>query len=279
MSDITVVTAFFDIGRGSLPTTYRGRVLPQHQHRSVDTYFSFFENLAQLKNDMVVYTTGDFAKRIYECRRDFGLENRTKVVVVDSYLPESMIPVKNKIEKIMNDPAYYEKVVNPQLIEYWHSDYVLVNIFKSLYVTDAIEKGLVGTDLTAWIDFGYCRNEHTIPEPKSWTYDFDVDKIHFFNMTDIDKTRPIDNIIYTGDVYIQGCHIVAGTKKWELLKDLVMKNLNVLLNYNLIDDDQTLLLMSYLTQPQDFELHFVDPSDWFVAFRKFNNAKHNLQTV
>jgi protein YibB len=279
MSDITVVTAFFDIGRGSLPATYRGRALPPHQHRSVDTYFSYFENLAQLDNDMVVYTTPNFAKRVYETRAKFGLEKRTKVAVVDSYLPENFKPVKNKIEQIMNNPEYFEKVVNPQLIEYWHSDYVLVNIFKSLYVTDAIQNRFVKTDLTAWIDFGYCRNENTIPNPKTWSYNFDTEKIHFFNMAEIDKERPIDNIIYTGDVYIQGCHIVAGTKKWELLRQLVFKNLNALLNYNLSDDDQTLLLMSYLTQPEDFELHFVDPSDWFVIFKRFNDAQHNLQTM
>ena len=279
MDNVTVVTAFFDIGRGSLPSTYRGRVLPSHQHRSVDTYFSYFENLAQLKNDLIVYTTGNFAKRIYEIRSKYGLENKTKVVVLDSYLPDNFRSLKDRIERIMNDPNYYEKVVNPQLIEYWHSDYVLVNIFKSLYVSDAIEKGLVKTELAAWIDFGYCRNEHTIPEPKVWSCNFDPKKIHFFNMAEIDKNRPIDSIIYTGDVYIQGCHIVAGITKWNLLNELVLKNLSLLVNHNLCDDDQTLLLMSYLSKPEEFELHFVDPSDWFVIFKRFNDAQHNLQTV
>lgn len=275
MGDITVVTAFFDIGRGSLPTSHRGRVLPPHQHRGVDTYFDYFRNLAKIKNNLVVYTTGNFARTIHEIRKENGLEDKTKIIVCDSYLPDNFHSVKEKIEKIMNSPSYYEKVANPQLIEYWHSDYVLVNIFKSLYVSDAIEKGLVKTDLTAWIDFGYCRNPNTLTEPYTWSYDFNEDKIHFFNMRPIENERPIDSIIYTGDVYIQGCHIVAGTKKWSLLKELVFRNLNILLNHNLIDDDQTLLLMAYLTQPEDFELHFVDPSDWFVAFRNFN-AQHNL---
>lgn len=279
MSDITVVTAFFDIGRGNLPLTYRGRALPPHQFRSVDTYFEYFEYLAKLKNNMVIYTTSNFAQRVHEIRQKNGLQDKTKVVICDNYLPENFVPLKEKIEEVMNDPKYYEKVTNPQLIEYWHSDYVLVNILKSFYVDHAIQKGLIDTDLVAWIDFGYCRNEKTLTEPYEWNYDFDAEKIHLFNMRPIEKERPIDEIIYTGDVYIQGCHIVAGIKMWDKLRGTVSQSLNILLNHNLIDDDQTLLLMSYMMDTENYELHFVDPSDWFVAFRKFNNAQHNLPAV
>jgi len=272
MSDITIVTSFFDIGRGNLPKEKHGRVLPHYQHRSLDTYFDYFNYLAKLKNDMVVYTTPDLAERVHDIRKQNGLEDRTQVVVMGSYLPKGFGEVKEKIEEIMNSPDYYEKVVNPQLIEYWHSDYVLVNIFKSLYVSHAIESGLVKTDLTAWIDFGYARTIDTLPKSLEWKYPFDSDKIHFFNMRDIEPERPIDSIIYTGDVYIQGCHIVAGTKMWDTLKDLVMKNLNCLINYKLIDDDQTLLLMSYLTDPEKFELRYNSPHDWFRIFKDYNNA-------
>jgi protein YibB len=270
-NDISVVTAFYDIGRGNLPKVKHGRELPFYQHRSVNQYFDFFSNLAKLQNEMVIYTTPDFEDKVKTIRKNVGLEELTKVVIADSYLPERYELIKPMVQKVMDDPAYYGKVVNPQLIEYWHADYVLVNIFKAWYVTDAIEKGLISNDLTAWIDFGYVRDDKTIPASNRWTYNFDREKIHFFNQYTIHKERPIDNIIYTGDVYIQGCHIVAGTKKWELLKQLVLKNLEVLLQNNLIDDDQTLLLMSYLTSPQDFQLHIADPNDWFRIFRIFND--------
>lgn len=272
MSDITIVTAFFDIGRGSLPTEKYGRVLPHYQHRTVDQYFDYFRNLAKIKNYLVVYTSPDLADKVMSIREEFGLKDQTHVVICDSYLPPGFNVVKDKVEQIMNDKNYIDKIVNPHLIEYWHSDYVLVNIFKSVFVTDAVERDLVKGNTAAWIDFGYCRNDTTLSSSKKWEYDFDKDKIHFFNMRDIKPDRPIDSIIYTGDVYIQGCHIVAGKKMWKELRELVLHNLNVLLNYNLIDDDQTLLLMAYLTKPELFELRFIDPSDWFVVFKKFNNA-------
>lgn len=271
MNDISVVTAFYDIGRGNLPKVKHGRELPFYQHRSVDTYFEFFGNLAKLQNEMVIYTTPNFEDRVMTIRKSNGLEELTKVVTRESYLPTEYEEIKIKVQKTMDDPNYYGKVVNPQLIEYWHADYVLVNIFKSWYVTDAIQKNLISNDLTAWIDFGYVRNHTTIPPTNRWTYDFNKEKIHFFNQRPIEQ-RPIDDIIFTGDVYIQGCHIVAGTKKWPLLKELVMKNVDMLLNHNLIDDDQTLLLMSLLTKPEEFKLHPADPNDWFRIFRTYNKS-------
>ena len=39
----------------------------------------------------------------------------------------------------MNSEEFISKIVNPELIEYWMADYVLVNIFKAEYVQDAIE--------------------------------------------------------------------------------------------------------------------------------------------
>lgn len=277
MNDITIVTAFFDIGRGSLPKEKYGRVLPWYQHRSVDQYFNFFDNLAKIKNDLIVYTSEEFEERVLQTREKYGLREKTKVVVCESYLPSTFSEIKKKIEEIMNDKKYIDKIVNPHLIEYWHSDYVLVNILKSVYAAHAIENGFVKDDLVAWIDFGYCRNENTIPPCNEWRYNFDTNKIHFFNARSIDNDRSINSIIYTGDVYIQGCHIVAGKKMWDELKELVLKNLQLLLNNNLIDDDQTLLLMSYLTKKEIFELRYVDPSDWFIIFKKYNDAQHNLQ--
>jgi len=274
MDNISIVTAFFDIGRGNLPTTKHGRILPHYQHRNVDTYFDFFRKQAKIENNMVIHTSENFADRIYDIRKEFGMQNATDVVVHSSFLPNDFIPIKEKIEHIMQSPEYYNKVLNPQLIEYWHSDYVLVNILKSFYVTESIRKGLIKTDLTAWIDFGYCRTDETIPKCNKWNYNFNKEKIHFFNIHPIDVRRPVDTIIYTGDVYIMGCHIVAGTHKWNGLRELMEKNLNDLLEHNLIDDDQTLLLMSYLTAPEEFELRYVDPSDWFIIFKKYNT--HNF---
>lgn len=271
MSDITIVTAFFDIGRGNLPTTIRGRMLPHHQHRSVETYFEFFKNLTKIKNEMVIYTTEDFAEKIRNLRIMEGLGDKTNVVVLPSYLPITMTETKEKIESVMNDESFWKTVDNPHLIEYWNADYVLINIFKSLYVTHAIDSGIIKTDLVAWIDFGYVRTIETLPKNLKWNYDFNTEKMHMFKMREIDEDRPISDIIKTGDVYTQGCHIVGGVDVWPKFMNLMLYNMNLLIENNMIDDDQTMMLMSYLSKPDLFELRYNSPDDWFRIFKDYNN--------
>lgn len=267
MSDITIVTAFFDIGRGNLPKEKHGRIIPAYQHRNNDKYFEYFQNLAKVNNDMVVYTTKEFKKRIVNARR--SVNKKTTVIVLDSYLIYKDHNLKNRIEEVMNDQGYISMVNTPEHIEYWNSDYVLVNFFKSFYVSDAIDNGYIDTDLAAWIDFGYCRETNCIPFEHEWKYDFDVNKIHMFNMAEIDTDRSISSIVYSGDVYIQGCHIVAGITKWKKLKELMLKSFNKLLDNGLSDDDQTLLLMSYIDSPEDFTLRNSDAQDWFRIFKDY----------
>ena len=47
---------------------------------------------------------------------------------------------------------------------------------------------------------------------------------------------------------------------------------DMLLSYDLMDDDQTLLLMAYRNAPSLFETHFVDAdkSGWFVLFKDYS---------
>jgi 2-keto-3-deoxy-L-rhamnonate aldolase RhmA len=54
------------------------------------------------------------------------------------------------------------------------------------------------------------------------------------------------------------------------LETLVHHNTQELFKHNLIDDDQTILLMSYLAAPEMFELHSVSPTDWFIIFKDYN---------
>lgn len=273
MDNITIVTAFFDIGRGNLPTVKYGKVLPFYQHRSVDTYFEYFSLLAKLKNPMVIFTTPDLVDKVKEIRIKNGFtHDKTVVVAMDSYLPSTWDSIKDRVESVMISDDYINKIVNPELIEYWHSDYVLVNILKSYYVQFAINAGFINTDLAAWIDFGYVRIEDTLPKSLEWKYNFDKEKIHLFNMRDIEPKRPISDIVSTGDVYIQGCHIIAGKDRWKDLYELVYKNLDIMLKTGLSDDDQTFLLLSYLTKPEIFELRYNSPNDWFRVFKDYNNA-------
>jgi len=265
MSEISIVTAFFDIGRGNW-TPDKG--LPHYLQRSNDTYLERFSHLSKLENEIVIFTTNDLAPKIFEYRKDKG---PTKVIIfpfLDIFKRELEL-----ISKVQKNPEYQSKI-NPSQQknpEYWSPEYVLVNYLKSYFVNRSIDSGLVSGELVAWLDFGYCRSESILNNVKTWKYNFDKDKIHFFKIKDYTGTS-IEQIIANNDVHITGPCIVGGRNKWPTLEKLMKKSFNKLIGQNLIDDDQTLLLMAYLEDPKLFELHSVSQTDWFVIFRNFNET-------
>ena len=263
MNDITIVTAFFDIGRSNW-TPDKG--LPHYLHRTTKTYLERFGHMAKLDNPMVVFTSKEFAKEI-----QFLRQNRpTEILIVD--FQSNFTKLRGEIQKVQNDPGFQSKI-NPMQVknpEYWSADYVLVNMLKASFVNQAIKTNLVTTDLIAWLDFGYCREESTLNGVKNWQYPFDKNKVHFFNLKDWKEGTYIEDVIFNNDVHITGPCIVAGKESWQVLEALVHHNLEELFKNNLIDDDQTLLLMSYLQKPELFELHKVNANDWFIVFKEYN---------
>jgi len=147
---------------------------------------------------------------------------------------------------------------------------VLINYLKSFFAGEAIARGLVTSEFLAWVDFGYCREENVLPNPLKWDYPFS-NKIHLFNVERLDA-QDLISIIKTNKVYFQGCHIVAPRNQWGDLKRLMQNAFDMLISYNLMDDDQTLLLMAYRNAPSLFEAHFVDAANtgWFVLFKDYN---------
>jgi protein YibB len=263
MSEISIVTAFFDIGRSEW-TPDKG--LPHYLQRSTATYFERFAHMATLENEMVVFTSPEFKDRILELRGD----NPTHVITVDF---KTLSPDLRKHVSQIQQSEEYQVKINPAQVknpEYWNTDYVLVNLFKASFVNQALWENLITNDLVAWLDFGYCRDESTLNGVTKWEYPFNQDKIHLFNIKDFVEGTYIIDVIVNNDVHITGPCIVSGKTGWSRLGALVKHNTDQLIINDLIDDDQTILLMSYLMQPELFELHKVSNSDWFVAFKEYH---------
>ena len=265
MSDITIVTAFFDIGRGDW-TPDKG--LPHYLQRTTDTYFERFGHMAKLDNDMVIFTSPDLAPRVKELRGD----KPTQIIerefsTLAPKLREDIMRVHllSKYQQMINS----SQVKNP---EYWNANYVLVNLLKSSFITTAIKMLQLRTDLVAWLDFGYCREESTLNGVTHWQYPFSEDKVHMFKIKDFIEGTYINDIISNNDVHITGPHIVAHKDLWPKLETMIMSHTKLLLENDLIDDDQTLLLMSALSNPELFELHSVSKDDWFIIFKEYNES-------
>lgn len=90
----------------------------------------------------------------------------------------------------------------------------------------------------------------------------------------VPKQINLKEIIANNMVFIHGCPIVASKDNWIFLLKEVDTNMKQLLSWNLVDDDQTLYLMSYVLNPHRYEIHYLNPNDgWFQIFRSFNNVK------
>ena len=161
MNDITIVTAFFDIGRGEWSPD---RGLPHYLQRTNDTYLQRFGHMAKLENDMVVYTSKEFVDDIKFLRQD----RPTQIFTLD--FPNSFKKLREEVKKVQTDPTYQAKI-NPMQVknpEYWSADYVLVNLLKASFVKRSLD--VIVTDLVAWLDFGYCRTEETLNGVELWSY-------------------------------------------------------------------------------------------------------------
>lgn len=73
MTTITIVTAYFDIGRSQW--TSQNGFAPRIE-RTTDEYMSWFSNLAQLENDMVIFTSPDLNPGL----RKSGEENQQRLL-------------------------------------------------------------------------------------------------------------------------------------------------------------------------------------------------------
>ncbi len=271
--NITIVTAFYDIGRSKWEGFIGGHPLPSYLKRTNEYYFQCFERMLKLDNDIVVFTSPDLVDKFkpYQrqkpnlCVMSFDLQRY-------SYLME-------EIRLIQNDPKFFGPIRQPYNPEYWSPEYVLVNFLKSEFVGTAIDFDNVMTDLVAWVDFGYCRDDNTVPT-NQWSYNFDPNKIHFFSVKKfVPPHMNLREIINTNDVFIQGCHIVASKDGWLTLEEETKNVLSHLLKKKLIDDDQTMLYMCYVRNPDSYEIHYLDETKgWFQIFQEFNNAKVTDET-
>lgn len=169
---ITIVTAFFDIGRGNWKKRNNSS---EKFDRANETYFSYFKRLAKLENNVIIFTSPDLKEKILSLRDG----KPTHIITLDIHKKFKFI--LKKISNIQNSTLFKE-LIDPSLInnpEYWSKEYVLVTNLKVFFVKKAIEMQLIDSELVAWIDFGYIRNNKTLYGVSDWYHPFSKDKVHF----------------------------------------------------------------------------------------------------
>ena len=262
MNDITIVTAFYDIGREDW----------KYFTRKTSYYFECFERLCQLKNKIVVFSEIKFKSLFDKIIHDI----KPDLVVIYEDIFDSNKELINKIKKtqkiLQKRGGLTYGLTSP---EHWCPEYVLLTTLKTYFCCAAINKISEIDNIVSWIDFGYIRKEKYLPESKIWKYNFG-NKIYLWSIRNIPQKINILEIIKNNIVYIMAGHIVASKEKWYYLNNLMNEQLDQLLSNTLIDDEQTLLLLSYMSNKKEFVLYReiidYDNLDWFYIFHHYNET-------
>lgn len=267
---ITIVTAWFDLGRDKWEGIKNDKMIPSFIKRSSQEYVEYFTNLCDIKNPIILYTEPKLVSQFIE----LGKQKNANLTVIPYDFFNNFVDLRTKIIKIMNKKEFVDLIHDPSLPEYWNCDYVLVNYLKTMFLKKSYTDNVISENsVAAWIDFGYARDKNRFPKKDFiWDYkDFNDDKIHLFQIKDIDSSTNIIDTLKYNIVYFQGCHIVSNKYGWDKFQKMMELSLYELLNNNLVDDDQTLMLMSYLKFPSFFTAHKLNPEKdgWFVIFKEF----------
>lgn len=266
-NNISIVTAFFDIGRGQISTTD----YPSNLHRSNDTYFDYFAHLATLDNEMVVFTSECFKERILSIRKG----KPTTVIIFDFH--NRLNTIRHAIKAIQNSPEFIAQINKSEQknIEYWSADYVLLNNLKTYFVNKAISDKLVYNKQVAWVDFGYVRDKDTLYGLKRWRYSFN-DQMNFFAIRpplSIKSFEKVKHFIFNNEVYVIGGVIVAKQSTWQAFLPVLYGNQKRLLQEGIIDDDQGVYMMCFYTHPKLFCLNPLGDNNWFDVFKRHHTPK------
>ena len=262
MNEITIVTAFYDIGRGNW----------NQFNRKSSYYFECFERLCQLKNKIIVFSEikfkSQFDKIISEIKPDL-------VVIYEDIFDRNkeLISKIKKTQQMMQSEGGLTHGYNCP--EHWCPEYVLLTTLKTYFCCTAIDKIPEVDNIVSWIDFGYVRKEKYLPVSRIWKYDFG-NKIYLWSIRNIPQKINILDIIKNNIVHIMAGHIVASKEKWFYLKKSMDDQLKNLLSNSLVDDEQTLLLLSYMANKKEYVLYReiidYDNLDWFYVFHYYNQA-------
>ncbi|MCV3456607.1 protein YibB [Campylobacter sp. CNRCH_2016_0050h] len=254
MHETTIITAFYNIGR-----TTRGN----------DQYLSYFDFWSGLKNHVVIYTTEDMKELILEKRKQHHLEGKTTIIVKE--LNEFDLQTLNKIKETFKNYNQTLHRKNPNNIECISPLYCYLMYLKPFFVCDAIERGVASENIM-WLDFGFNHGDSFFINKDQFNFLLEKqeniinDKINFFSIKD-QETNTIPEIYYNMEIFIIGSIFFGNKKSWFDFKQHFQECMQCFLSFNIVDDDQIMLLWCTRNYPQNYNI--IRCYEWFGSLFNF----------
>ncbi len=264
MKELTIVTAFFDIGRKNF----------KDMPRSNNKYAEFFKFWARIQNKIVVYTDSVMAEEVKKIRKEFGLLDKTEIVIIDDV--STVEPdLLSKMEKISKD----ERFLNYRYMDNSadnNAKYDYIMLLKAWCIKDAVDKKLA-KGLIAWLDFGYNHGGNPYPNEEEfdflWKTELPDDKVTMF-VKKLDDGKPIFQIVQSYEVYTMGAPFIVPSNLASDLWEAEKRAMESLIDCGFIDDDQTIMLM--VSRNCNF-VNLVKSNGWSLALKE--NGGEHLTTI
>lgn len=268
IDDITLISAFFDIGRGNSENFVRTR--------SKDDYLAFFKKWARIKNHLIVFCQDNTTKNeILTIRKDFGLVNETEVIVVDDiFLVEK--DMYDRMVEVSENAHFLRLREGDDNIPENTAKYCYVTNLKSYFLYYANLECEIKTENIAWIDFGYNHGGKSLENEMDWSFNLKCNtssKVTLFYRGESVDERPLFEIIrsvqpesITGGLIV--CPKILVNDFWALTKDSIYS----LLCIGFEDDDQTVFLLVSRRRPEMFEVK--RETYWFLGIKEHCNGGH-----
>ncbi|MDO4870861.1 MAG: WlaTC/HtrL family glycosyltransferase [Candidatus Saccharibacteria bacterium] len=257
MKEVTIVSAFFNIGRSNISGF----------NRSTQKYFDYFKVWGKIKNHLIVYTYEAMAKKVIEYRKSLGLEDRTTVVIIDDIFAEEKELYK-RMKAVEKDESFLKFRLKDSIEN--RADYDYITFMKGWFLNKAFEDKLLKTDLTAWIDFGFNHGDLCYTKPEEfdflWKCELSTDKIHLFTSSDhIIHRSPFLDLRYLSE-NLSGAINIMGTSMIPRFYQLTLKATEAMLMLGFIDDDQMVYKIAKDYEPELFTYH--KSYWWFMPLKE-----------
>jgi hypothetical protein len=273
-TDVVLITAFLDIGRGGW----------NEYERHASKYINAFMKYLNYDYQMIVFIDERYAEEILQAYEKSRFKNKRFIAINESWMKQNIYAWRQyeKDNAIMQSESYKIMVkhrIERNYPENVYSKYNLINHSKIDFIHYAISQNLICDDaVVCWSDFGYFsailhNNPMEYPVTTLDFNKFNQDRITISTRNHIDEMDK--NIFYTltrAPEKISGAFFGGPARMMSEFQKLYHECLNELYDNNVSDDDQHVYLRCIFRSPKLFEVHLLG-DDWGKILVHFQKQK------
>ena len=257
MNNVTLVTAFFDIGREL-----------NGDGRKLSDYLEWIKKTLQLNCNLFIVTE----KKFVDFMKDNRPSNYNTYIKEDILENASYYKYLPKMKEILNSEYYKTRIAYPNRVECKLPEYNVIQYSKFGWLADAIKENPFNSDYFFWMDAGISRffldTDINKKYPSNTIINNSDNKFIIQQRYDLNNYNMNENFIWSAENLMKGT-MFGGYKnivsKIGLLIEKVFEK--EMLNNNNVNNEQLALALVYKNNPELFYLINDDRRYHLILFK------------